>query len=86
MQVLPWQSKSTEDMEKKITRITIPDRYNVIAEYNIGVLKQSEHPAQAKEFINLVKSNEGIAILEKYGFNCTKCDELREGCKEVNAA
>jgi molybdate transport system substrate-binding protein len=63
-----WQSKSTEDMEKKITRIMIPDRYNVIAEYNIGILKQSEYPKQAEDFINLLKSDKGIAILEKYGF------------------
>jgi len=63
-----WQSKSTGDMEKKITRITIPDKYNIIADYNIGILRQSESPVQAKEFINLVKSEKGMALLEKYGF------------------
>lgn len=65
---IAYKSDVTEDLAAKITKIEIPDKYNVIAEYPIGVLKQSRYPAQAEEFINLVKSDEGKAILEKYGF------------------
>jgi hypothetical protein len=34
----------------------------------MGILKQSKYPAQAQEFINLVKSDKGMTVLEKYGF------------------
>jgi molybdate transport system substrate-binding protein len=65
---IAYKSDVTEDLAGKITKIEIPDEYNVIAEYPIGILNQSRYPAQAEEFINLVKSDEGKAILEKYGF------------------
>src|SRR5690606_2566719 len=41
---------------------------NIIAEYPIGILKDSKYPAEAAEFIDLVKSEQGRAILEEYGF------------------
>ncbi len=69
---IAYKSDVTEDLAAKITKIEIPDEYNVIAEYPIGILKQSKYPAQAEEFINLVKSDEGKAILEKYGFESDK--------------
>lgn len=62
-------SDITENLSAKVDKIEIPDKYNVIAEYPIGVLKQSKYPAEAKEFIDLVKSEKGAAILEKYGFS-----------------
>ncbi|MGD0953919.1 MAG: molybdate ABC transporter substrate-binding protein [Methanotrichaceae archaeon] len=63
-----YKSDITKDLASKITKIEIPDKYNVIAEYPMGILKQSKYPAQAQEFINLVKSDKGMAVLEKYGF------------------
>jgi len=63
-----YKSDVTKDLASKITKIEIPDKYNVIAEYPMGILKQSKYPAQAQEFINLVKSDKGMAVLEKYGF------------------
>ena len=63
-----YKSDITKDLAAKITKIEIPEKYNVIAEYPTGVLKQSKYPAQAQEFINLVKSDKGMAVLEKYGF------------------
>ena len=63
-----YVSDITKDLSSKITKIEIPDKYNVIATYPMGILKQSKYPAQAQEFINLVKSDKGNAVLEKYGF------------------
>jgi molybdate transport system substrate-binding protein len=63
-----WITKSTEQNEKKIAKIEIPDKYNILADFNIGVLKQSEYPDQAQDFIDLVKSDKGRAILEEYDF------------------
>ena len=35
----------------------------------MGILKSSKYPAEAEEFVDLVKSEEGRAVLEKYGFD-----------------
>jgi molybdate transport system substrate-binding protein len=72
---IAYDSDITKDLAAKITKIEIPDKYNVIAEYPMGILKQSKYPAQAQEFINLVKSDRGMAVLEKYGFEPTKTSE-----------
>ena len=65
---IAYKSDVTKDLAAKITKIEIPDKYNVIAEYLMGILKQSKYPVQTLEFMNLVKSDKGMAILEKYGF------------------
>jgi molybdate transport system substrate-binding protein len=63
-----YVSDITEDLAAKVDKIEIPDKYNVIAEYPIGILKQSKYPDEAEKFIDLVKSDKGTAVLEKYGF------------------
>lgn len=67
-----YVSDITEDLATKVDKIEIPDKYNVVGQYPIGVLKQSKYPVEAEEFINLVKSAEGMAVLEKYGFEPAK--------------
>ena len=64
-----YVSDVTEDLASKVDKIDIPDEYNVIAEYPIGSLKDSKYPAQSQNFIDLVTSEKGKAILEKYGFS-----------------
>jgi molybdate transport system substrate-binding protein len=63
-----YNSDITEDLSAKIKKIEIPDKYNVVAEYPIGILSQSKYINQAEEFVGLVKSEKGKAVLEKYGF------------------
>ena len=63
-----YVSDVTEDLATKVDKIDIPDEYNVIAEYPMGILLESKYPAESQEFMNLVMSDEGKAILEKYGF------------------
>ncbi len=70
-----YKSDVTKDLAAKITKIEIPDKYNVIAEYPMGILKQSKYPAQSQEFMNLVESDKGMAVLEKYGFEPPKTPE-----------
>ena len=61
-------SDVSPQMVGKVTKIYIPDRYNVVGDFPVGVLAQSKHKEQAQAFIDLIMSDEGQAILEKYGF------------------
>lgn len=63
-----YVSDITEDLASKVEKIDIPDEYNIIAEYHMGILLQSRYPAESWEFMNLVMSDEGKAVLERYGF------------------
>lgn len=51
-----------------VGQIAIPDQYNVIAIYPIGVLAGSTESAEARTFVDYVLSAEGQAVLAKYGF------------------
>jgi ABC-type molybdate transport system substrate-binding protein len=46
----------------------VPDEYNVVGKFPLGTLKQSRYPEEAQGFMDLVMSEEGQAILDKYGF------------------
>ena len=63
-----YQSDVPLKQMAQVDRIIIPDKYNVVAQYPIGVLKQSKDPVLAQDFINYVYSPAGQAILQKYGF------------------
>lgn len=71
-----YKSDITKDLSGKITKIEIPDKYNVIAAYPMGVLRQSKYTPLAQKFINLVESDKGMAVLEKYGFEPAKSPEM----------
>ena len=55
-------------MVGKVNKISIPDRCNVAVDFPIGALIQSSHPREAQNFIDLVMSPQGQAVLEKYEF------------------
>jgi molybdate transport system substrate-binding protein len=63
-----YVSDVPQEYKDKVSVIAIPDSLNVIAIYPIGVLQESKYPAMAQGYIDFVKSPEGNAILEKYGF------------------
>jgi molybdate transport system substrate-binding protein len=63
-----YVSDITKNLTNKVDKIDIPDEYNVIAQYPIGVLLESKYPAESQEFMSLVMSDKGKAVLEKYGF------------------
>lgn len=52
----------------KLTFITIPDAINAEAVYPIAPVKASSNRALAEEFVRFVLSEEGQAVLERYGF------------------
>ncbi len=52
----------------KLTAITIPDQFNVIAVYPIAVIKGGPNPTLAQRFVDYVISADGQAVLKKYGF------------------
>lgn len=58
----------TPTLAPSVIQIAIPARYNVIATYPIGVLKGSANPDAARAFVDFVISNDGQAILGKWGF------------------
>jgi len=56
-------------MEKdKVKIIKIPEEINVVPEYPIGILKDSDDKEAGEEFVKFVLSKEGQGILAKYGF------------------
>jgi molybdate transport system substrate-binding protein len=63
-----YVSDITEDLTSKVDKIDIPDEYNVVAQYPMGILLESKYPVESQEFISLVMSDKGKAVLEKYGF------------------
>jgi len=54
-------------MDKLVT-IDIPDQFNVVAVYPIGVVKGSANAALAQKFIDYVNGADGQAVMKKYGF------------------
>lgn len=50
------------------TSVTIPDDFNVIAQYPIAVVKTSAHDSDAQAFIQYVLSSTGQAVLKHYNF------------------
>jgi molybdate transport system substrate-binding protein len=63
-----YSTDITPKLEPSVIRIAIPTRYNVIALYPIGMLKNSRNPMLARAFVGFVRGDEGQAILKKWGF------------------
>ena len=52
----------------RVSRIAIPDRWNITAVYPISVLKEGAQPEMAAAFVDFVLSPEGQTILSDHGF------------------
>lgn len=63
-----YSSDVTPDAAEKVTKIEIPDQYNVLATYPIAVLKAAPQADLAAKFIDYVLSADGQATLAKWGF------------------
>lgn len=66
---ITYYSDVTRDLADKITIIEIPKEFNVVAAYNAGILTESAQPELTQEFIGLLTSDEGKAVLEDYKFS-----------------
>jgi molybdate transport system substrate-binding protein len=51
-----------------VTTLPIPDKYNVIASYPLGIVQESKAKDQVAAFAQFITSTEGNAILTRYGF------------------
>lgn len=63
-----YKSDVTPDIADQVKVIEIPEALNVIAVYPIAALSDSASPETAQAFIDLALSDEGQAILAKWGF------------------
>jgi molybdate transport system substrate-binding protein len=63
-----YRSDVTEPVARVVKVIPIPDSLNVLANYPIAVLRSSRQPELAREFLALVTSPDGQAVLQRYDF------------------
>jgi molybdate transport system substrate-binding protein len=63
-----YQSDITPDVADAVVTLEVPDEYNTIALYPIALTTEGENPATAQAFIDYVLSEDGQAVLEKWGF------------------
>ena len=63
-----YVSDITPQALTQIGKIDIPDQFNVIAEYPIAPIADSRNLVLAADFINLVLSAEGQAVLQAHNF------------------
>jgi molybdate transport system substrate-binding protein len=63
-----YSSDVTPAAAEKVTRLDIPDKYNVLATYPLAVLQAAPQADLAAMFVDFVLSTDGQAILQKWGF------------------
>jgi molybdate transport system substrate-binding protein len=63
-----YASDVTAAAASKVTFISIPTTFNIIAQYPIAVLKNATDTSDAQTFVQYVLSSDGQTILTKYHF------------------
>jgi molybdate transport system substrate-binding protein len=63
-----YASDYTPDVGDRVRVIQIPENLNIIATHPIAVLKGAKDAELAQEWVELVVSDEGQLVLEKWGF------------------
>ena len=63
-----YVSDVTEDIRDQVRVVEIPEELNVIATYPIATIEESQNPELARAWVDLVLSDEGQRVLEKYNF------------------
>jgi molybdate transport system substrate-binding protein len=63
-----YASDHTPDVRDRVEAIAIPEDLNVVAAYPIAALKDARNPELAREWVDLVVSEEGQGVLEEWGF------------------
>jgi molybdate transport system substrate-binding protein len=63
-----YASDYTPDIRDQAEVVPIPPDLNIVATYPIAALKGARDPALAREWVDLVTSDEGQRVLEKWGF------------------
>jgi molybdate transport system substrate-binding protein len=63
-----YASDYTPDVRNKVRVIQVPEDLNVVATYPIATLEDAQDPELAQEWVDLVVSEEGQRVLDKWGF------------------
>jgi molybdate transport system substrate-binding protein len=63
-----YGSDFKQDVRDRVEVIAIPEDLNIVATYPIAALKDAQNPELAREWVNLVVSEEGQSVLEEWGF------------------
>jgi molybdate transport system substrate-binding protein len=63
-----YASDYTPDIRNKVKVVKIPPDLNIIATYPIASLKDAGDPGLARKWVDLVTSEEGQKVLEKWNF------------------
>lgn len=66
---ITYYSDVTKDLAEKVTIIDIPDKFNVVASYKAGIITDAGNADSAQDFIKLLTSDEGKAVLKEYKFS-----------------
>lgn len=63
-----YGSDVTSTLKKTVRVVALPTRFNQVAGYPIGTLKNAPNAAEAGAFVRFVQAPEGQKILRKWGF------------------
>lgn len=63
-----YVSDLTPGLKKDVRLIGVPTRFNQVARYPVGVLKEANSPEAARAFVRFLLSPDGQRILNKWGF------------------
>lgn len=63
-----YASDYTPDIKDRVEVIQIPEDLDITATYPIAALQDARSPGLAREWVELVMSDEGQRVLEKWGF------------------
>lgn len=78
-----YSSDITPDIAEDVITFEIPDIYNTIAEYPIAITDDTDNAVAAQAFVDFIVSDEGQAILEKWGFIPLEMETDPEATPEV---
>ncbi len=63
-----YASDYTPDIRERVRVVEVPESLNIVATYPIAALEDARHPGLTREWMELVVSEEGQRVLEKWGF------------------
>jgi molybdate transport system substrate-binding protein len=63
-----YVSDVTPAVANHLSTLAIPPSYNIVADYPIAVVSDSDQPDLARQFIDFVLSSQGQALLTDHGF------------------
>lgn len=79
-----YASDVTPDIARNVVPLAIRDEVNTIATYPIAITNDSANPELAQAFVDYVLSDDGQAVLEKWGFT-GRCPVTPESTPEATA-